>query len=357
MNEPLDSRPQRTVNRLRLLVLIPAAFVGVGIVFLGLQLARHFREIKEPPARDYPPSPPAVPGAVGRSIPAAPRSELRADTTAVTPPLPGAAAAVSSPATSAGTAGKPVAGDDSPPALIAPVSALLRGDALPARGIVGWVFLRGAPPAEKVMALDPSCGILHAGKPPLTTRLFVVGAKSELADVFVVLKDFPAQPQAPPVNPLEIRQRGCEYLPYVSAARVGQTVRVFNDDPLMHNVHPTPTIEGNREQNRAQLNAASPPLDHNFSEPEQFLRFKCDVHPWMFAYVSVVEHPFFAVSAVGGQFALPEPPPGNYTLQLVHRKAGTKLVPVTQRPGKRLVVNVTLDLADPAKSEAVVTEE
>ena len=38
-------------------------------------------------------------------------------------------------------------------------------------------------------------------------------------------------------------------------------------------------------------------------------------------------------------------------------KAGSKLVPVTLRPSKRLVVNVTVDLADPAKSEATVTEE
>ncbi len=233
---------------------------------------------------------------------------------------------------------------------------MLRGDALPARGIVGWVFLRGVPPAEKVVPLDPGCGKLHEGKPPLTTRLFVVGAKSELADVFVVLKDFPAQPQAPPVNPLEIRQRACEYLPYVSAVRVGQIIRVFNDDRLMHNVHPTPAVEGNPESNRAQLPGARP-LDFVFQKSEPFLRFKCDVHPWMFAYVSVVEHPFFAVSAVDGQFALPEPPPGNYTLQFVHRKAGTKLVSVTQRPGKRLVAKVILDLVDPDKSEAVVTEE
>jgi hypothetical protein len=122
-------------------------------------------------------------------------------------------------------------------------------------------------------------------------------------------------------------------------------------------VHPTPIVAGNREQNRAQINAASPPLDHSFPQPEQFLRFKCDVHPWMFAYVSAVEHPFFAVSTVAGQFAMPEPPPGNHTLQFVHRKAGSKLVPVTLRPGKRLVVNVILDLADPDKSEAAVTEE
>ena len=203
--------------------------------------------------------------------------------------------------------------------------------------------------------MDPSCGKVHTGK--ATTRFFVVGTNGALADVFVGLVGLPATRWVPPASPLEIWQRGCEYLPYVSAVQVGQVIRVFNDDPLMHNVHPTPSIAGNREQNRVQLNAAAPPLDHSFPSPELFLRFKCDVHPWMFAYVSVVEHPFFAVSAADGEFALPEPPPGNYVLQFIHRKAGEKPVPVTVRPGKRLVVVVTLDLADPLKHEAVVTEE
>ncbi len=221
---------------------------------------------------------------------------------------------------------------------------------------MGWVFLRGAPPPEKEIPVDPSCGKARAGHPKLTSRFFVVGTNGGLADVFVGLKELPVGPWKPPATAVEIRQRGCQYLPYVTAAQAGQTIRVFNDDPVMHNVHPTPTFEGSSERSRAHLPGATQ-SDFSFPKPEPFLRFKCDVHPWMFAYVTVVEHPFFAVSAVDGQFAVPEPPPGSYTLQFIHRKAGEKLVPVTVRPGKRLLVTVTFDLADPLKQEAVVTEE
>ena len=248
----------------------------------------------------------------------------------------------------------PAVAANTQPTLATPAIVPLAVNALPARGIVGRVFLRGTPPAEKEIPMDPSCGKIHAGR--ATTRFFAVAANGGLADVFVSVKELPPGQWEPPAKPVEIRQRGCEYLPYVSAVQAGQVVRVFNDDPLMHNVHPAPVMDGNQERNLAQLPRAAP-LDFVFPKPELFLRFKCDVHPWMWAYVNVVEHPFFAVSAADGQFALPEPPVGDYTLKFIHRKAGEKLVPVSVRPGKRLVVNVTLDLADPLKHEAVVTEE
>ena len=45
------------------------------------------------------------------------------------------------------------------------------------------------------------------------------------------------------------------------------------------------------------------------------LSFKCDVHPWMFAYVCVSEHPCFAVSGKDGTFKIKDVPPGKYTLE------------------------------------------
>ncbi|PAW86682.1 MAG: hypothetical protein B9S33_07515 [Pedosphaera sp. Tous-C6FEB] len=365
MNEPFDPRPQETANRLRLVVLLPVLITVVGVVLIAAKLAGQFNRIEEPPARDYPPNPPRGESTPGRLLPTMAGHAIplvQSNTFPVTNVLVGApaSAALRTPtptnAPAASVARLPVtvaAPPNAPIVTHGPASAL--GE-LPTGGIVGRVFLRGTRPAAQALPLDPSCGKLHPSSRP-QTRLYVVGTNGELADVFIGLKGLPPGQWNPPSVPIEIRQRGCEYLPYISAAQVGQTIRVFNDDPLMHNVHPTPVSEGNREQNRAQLNASSPPLDHSFPEPEPFLRFKCDVHPWMFAYVTVVAHPFFAVSAADGLFTLPEPPPGNYTLQIRHRRAGEKLVPVTVRPGKRLLATVTLDLADPLKHEVVVTEE
>jgi plastocyanin len=326
----------------------------IGIILIAVKLADHFRSLKEPPTGDYPSNPTTRKAQADQPLRP---FDLR--------PTAGSPTKTATNATSATAAGKlrspapvatqpqvPRAGAEIPPSAPAAQSARLATGEVPivpgvpglrVGGLAGRVLLRGAPPPEKEIQMDPACGTLHPALKP-ATRFFVVSTNGGLADVFVVLTRTAAwEPLAPPRALVEIRQRGCEYFPYVTAAQVGQTVRVFNDDPLLHNVHPTPTVDGNHESNRAQLPRALP-LDFTFTSPEPFLRFKCDVHPWMFAYVNVVEHPFFAVTDAEGKFALPEPPPGDYAVRLMHRKAGTKLVPMKVESGRVPELTVTFDL-------------
>ena len=68
-------------------------------------------------------------------------------------------------------------------------------------------------------------------------------------------------------------------------------------------------------------------VDEIFTKPGHFeaeeivLRLKCDVHRWMFTYVTVTDHPYAAVSGKDGTFAIKNVPPGKYTLVAMHRKA------------------------------------
>jgi plastocyanin len=117
-----------------------------------------------------------------------------------------------------------------------------------------------------------------------------------------------------------IDQKGCLYSPQIVAVQTGQKILVKNSDPVLHNVHTTPTAAGNSEQNQAQM-PASPDLSISFSAPENFLKFKCDVHPWMFAWVTVVDSPYFAVTGKDGKFTIKDVPPGKYTVTALHRKA------------------------------------
>lgn len=187
-----------------------------------------------------------------------------------------------------------------------------------AADITGKITLKGTPPASPQLPFDPACGKLHTG--PKNMPWYVVGKGGELADVFVYLKEGVTSKPAAPGSPVVIDQVGCEYAPYVAGAQAGQVVRVLNSDPLLHNVHPTPTVAGNKEMNRAQL-PKGPALDHTFPNQEVFVRFKCDVHPWMFAYVGVVDHPYFAVTGADGSFTIKNVPPGKYTVEAVHRKS------------------------------------
>src|SRR5207249_1776585 len=98
----------------------------------------------------------------------------------------------------------------------------------------------------------------------------------------------------------------------------------------------------NREFNFAQPTKGQE-IQKSFASPEVFVRFKCDVHPWMFAYLGVVAHPFYSVTLTDGTFLLPpELPPGTYTLEAVHPKAGSATQEITVDTGDRKTVDFTL---------------
>lgn len=205
------------------------------------------------------------------------------------------------------------------------VVATALGLAVPAVAgeIRGKVTLKGSPPPNPVvkdLAADPNCSKLVKGE--VRIPMFRVGPGGELADVFVTLDGITGKSTGASASPAVLDQKGCQYVPYVLAIQTKQTVLVKNSDPLLHNVHATPTASGNKERNEAQL-AGGPDLKFTFDAPEKFLRFKCDVHPWMFAYVCVSDHSWFALTGEDGTFVIKDVPPGKYTLEASHRKAGT----------------------------------
>jgi len=69
---------------------------------------------------------------------------------------------------------------------------------------------------------------------------------------------------------------------------------------------------------------------------EVLMPFKCDVHNWMHAYVGVLDHPLFSVSAADGTFTISGVPPGTYTIEAVHEKLGaqTQIVTVGEKETK-----------------------
>jgi hypothetical protein len=53
------------------------------------------------------------------------------------------------------------------------------------------------------------------------------------------------------------------------------------------------------------------------------------VHPWMFAYACVMDHPYFAVTDKDGKYTIKDVPDGKYTMEVFHRKAAPTSSPVT----------------------------
>jgi plastocyanin len=190
--------------------------------------------------------------------------------------------------------------------------------------ITGSITFKGTAPAEKELTPikdDPNCAAMYPGGLP-KTKFYVVGAKGELADVVVYVKqNASGKSTGASAAPAVLDQKGALYSPQILAIQTGQKLIVKNSDPVVHNVHTKPTA--NPESNQVQM-AGGADLTYTFDKPEMFLKFQCDVHPWMFAWVCVFNHPYFCVSGTDGKFTIKNVPPGVYTIEANHRKLGTQ---------------------------------
>src|SRR5207253_5146193 len=97
-------------------------------------------------------------------------------------------------------------------------------------------------------------------------------------------------------------QKGCMYSPHVLAMMVGQDLVVKNSDPFLHNVHSL--AQSNVAFNQGQPNI-DPGKDMGPQKSAETFHVKCDVHPWMSAYVAVLDNPFFDVTKDDGSFNIP----------------------------------------------------
>jgi hypothetical protein len=207
-------------------------------------------------------------------------------------------------------------------ALACSVPGLYAGD------ISGTVTLKGTPPGEKPIdkSADKKCGPSDGA----TTHHYVVGSKGELANVVIALKGMDGKSTGASVPAAVLDQKNCEYTPVILAVQTGQKIEVKNSDPTLHNIHAIPTVAGNVEKNQAQAPNA-PPLNFSFPKAENFLKFQCDVHNWMFSWVSVFDHPYFAVTDKDGKYTIKNVPDGKYTIVAMHRKAAPASAPVSEQ--------------------------
>jgi len=163
------------------------------------------------------------------------------------------------------------------------------------------------------------------------TERMVHGEDRALANCLVYLKaiskgkDWPEAMRGDDRTVL-IDQKGCTYAPHVQWMRRETQIVIGNSDQADHNIH------GYRENiENTQFNFISPPGSKKDDVSEAFLErlgkyiVKCDIHPWMSAYVHVVPHPYYDVTSEKavegkkpGEFVLADVPPGDYEVVCWH---------------------------------------
>jgi plastocyanin len=201
--------------------------------------------------------------------------------------------------------------------------------------VKGTVLLEGTPPPNKPINIG-TC--VSDAKGPVTSDA-VLSQGGKLQNAFVWIKSGLDNYKGPgaPEEPVVLDQKGCMYRPHVVGARVGQKVVILNSDPVLHNVH-------SETKQNSEFNEMMPTKDMRiekvFEKTEVPVRAKCDVHPWMSAFIGVVPHPFFAVTDANGSFTLNNVPEGEYDVEAWHEVFGRQTAKLKVKP--REVATLTL---------------
>lgn len=208
-------------------------------------------------------------------------------------------------------------------------------------GVRGVAKLNGPVPERVVLQTegDPQCTIMHQDEPLLSDRE-LISPDGGIQNVFVYVKEAPAGDYPPPAEQEVIDQVACRYIPHVLGVQVGQEISVRNSDPTLHNVRSFARV--NRPFNNSQPKG-TPPRIKKFDKAEMAIRLKCDIHPWMTAFVFAMDHPFFAVTDAEGGFAISGLPAGEYTLVAWHEKYGEQEAVVTVTEGELATADFTFE--------------
>lgn len=227
--------------------------------------------------------------------------------------------------------------------LLALLAAAVLPTSVRAEVLSGVVEFTGTPPPTS--RVDRSADDYCAKKPADDETVVVKDKK--LVNVWVhVTKGAPDAQAAADAPEVVVDQKDCNYHPRVQAAVVGQKVVAKNNDPILHNVH---TYLGPATVfNKGMANAQAKPITHVASK-DGVIRWKCDVHPWMRAFIGVNRNPFQAVTGADGAFKI-DLPPGSYTLEAWHEKFGAKSVQVTVEAGKATSASFKFDGTETASA-------
>jgi plastocyanin len=189
------------------------------------------------------------------------------------------------------------------------------------------VAFDGTAPTMKTldMSATPACTKAHPGG--AKSEEVVINDNKTVKYAFVWIKSgLPDKQWQVPTTAVHLDQNGCMYSPHVIGVMAGQNIEVKNSDPTNHNIHPQPT--SNNDWNESQAPGSEPKMK-SFPRQEVMVPVKCNIHPWMRAYIGVVGHPFYAVTGDDGTYTLKGLPPGTYTVEVWHEKYGTQDQTVT----------------------------
>lgn len=204
-----------------------------------------------------------------------------------------------------------------------PVSPIWEGapqDApAPVKGAaVGRIVFDGERPELPPLEIDPekSKGCTQPGQElDRTNRSLIVSKDLGIKNAVITIA-VPDAKLVVPEKPIELDQLACAFEPHVVVVPVGATVAYLNSDKVSHNVRTLARKHDGINKTVAPGGKELQTLDRGADKIE----IKCDLHPWMNAWVFVTDTPYVAISDAEGKFKIPDLAPGEYKLTVWHER-------------------------------------
>lgn len=211
--------------------------------------------------------------------------------------------------------------------------------------IEGKVIARGTLPPLRPHRVDGSlvkqCG---AETPDLS---LVVGEGGTLQFAVVSVDDAAPTALRADFAPALLDQKGCVYRPAVVATRAGQSLKVRNSDPLLHNVRAM-----NAGERMPIFNVMMPvenlTIDKKLPTQAGLVELQCDVHPWMHAWAVTFAHDLYAVTDADGHFRIDGVPVGHHPVKLWHPRMGLRRVELDVQADAGTTLELGWEVSDTA---------
>ena len=146
-----------------------------------------------------------------------------------------------------------------------------------------------------------------------------------LLDVVVYLENVDAgKPFPDETKSIVVDQKECYFKPYIQVMANGADVQALNSDANWHSVHIYEMVKGKR---RTLFNFSQPQSTVGITKQIKLrrgkaLKFECDAHEYMHAWVFAARNPYYAVVDDNGAFEITGVPAGSYVVKSWHGRLG-----------------------------------